>query len=190
LIHIKVFYYIYIEMSFSLHLYLGPMYAGKTTMLIKNIDDNTIVLDFIEENSCYFGHVVSHDNLEHKCIKLNRLCNLFIVNSINIIETFRNAKKILINEAQFFPDLLEFIKMIERYSVRVEVYGLDGDFERKPFGQILDIIPYCDSVVKLKGKCSYCNELSIFSKRITDNKEQYLVDETAYRPVCRQCYLP
>jgi thymidine kinase len=176
-------------MAFSLHLYLGPMYAGKTSQLIRNIDDSSIVLDFTEESGCYFGSIVSHDKVKSRCIKLNRLCNMFITTDIDIIDSFRNAKKILINEAQFFPDLLAFVKMIEKYSLKVEVYGLDGDFERKSFGQILDIIPYCDSVVKLKGKCDYCNELSIFSKRITSHKEQYLADETAYKPVCRKCYL-
>jgi thymidine kinase len=176
-------------MAFSLHLYLGPMYAGKTSQLIRSINDNSIVLDFTEEKGCHNGYILSHDKVKSRCIKLNRLCNLFITTDIDIIDSFRNAKKILINEAQFFPDLLSFVKMIEKYSVRVEVYGLDGDFERNMFGQILDIIPYCDSVVKLKGKCQYCNDLSLFSKRITNNKEQYLVDETAYHPVCRNCYL-
>ncbi len=175
-------------MTFSLHLYLGPMYAGKTTTLIDNIDSKSIVLDFTEETDCRFGTLCSHDNVNVKCIKLNRLCNIFITTCIDIIDTFRTSNKILINEAQFFPDLLSFIKTIETYSVRVEVYGLDGDFERKPFGQILDIIPYCDSVVKLKGICN-CEKSSLFSKRITNNKEQYLVDEKAYRPVCRRCYL-
>lgn len=176
-------------MTYSLHLYLGPMYAGKTSQLIRNIDQDTIVLDFSEENGCHMGHLFSHDKQKSSCIKTNRLCNLFITTDIYMIESFRNAKKILINEAQFFPDLLQFVKLIENYSVKVEIYGLDGDFERKTFGQISDVIPLCDSVVKLKGKCYFCNELSIFSKRITTHKEQYLVDENAYRPVCRSCYL-
>lgn len=176
-------------MVFSLHLYLGPMYAGKTSQLIRNIDNETIILDYTEVKSCHMGYVITHDKDKALCIKLNRLCDLFITTDIEMIDLFRTAKKILINEAQFFSDLLNFIKIIEGYSVKVEVYGLDGDFERKPFGQILDIIPWCDSVVKLKGKCCFCNELSLFSKRITNNKEQYLIDETAYRPVCRSCYL-
>jgi thymidine kinase len=175
-------------MTFSLHLYLGPMYAGKTSQLIQNIDAKTIVLDYCESNETYNGVLKSHDKVETSCIKLNRLCNLFIITDIDMLETFRNAKKVLINEAQFFPDLLAFIKLIEGYELRVEVYGLDGDFERNKFGQIPEIIPYCDSVVKLKGKCCYCGDHSIFSKRITCNKEQYLVDENAYRPVCRKCY--
>ena len=29
--------------------------------------------------------------------------------------------------------------------------GLDGDSNRKPFGQILECIPLCDSVVKLRA---------------------------------------
>lgn len=174
-------------MTFSLHLYLGPMYSGKTSALIHSIDSKTIVLDYTEKNNCFVGTLCSHDNVKTDCIKLNRLTNMFITTDIDIIETFRNAKKILINEAQFFSDLLDFVKLIEKYSIRVEVYGLDGDFERSPFGQILDIIPYCDSVIKFKGICQ-CESPSLFSKRITNDKQQYLADEKAYRPVCRKCY--
>jgi thymidine kinase len=163
------------------------MYAGKTTTLISHIDDNTIVLDYTEINVCISGTLNSHNKEETTCIKLPRLCDLFVYDKMN---DFKNLKKILINEAQFFPDLIDFIKLIENFSLRVEVYGLDGDFERKPFGQILDIIPYCDSVTKLRGQCSnICSSESLFSKRIVSNKEQYLLDETAYRPVCRYCYL-
>lgn len=174
---------------YSLKLFIGPMYAGKTTHLIEHINQESIVLDFSESSECFNGTLTSHKKEKVNCIKIHRLCDLFITTSIDIIDQFRKTKRILINEAQFFSDLLEFIKTIEKYNVEIFVYGLDGDFERKPFGQILNIIPYCNEVVKLNGSCYYCNQPSLFSKRIVNNKEQYLTDETAYRPVCRKCYL-
>ena len=174
-------------MVFNLHLYIGPMYAGKTTQLITSVDTNTLVLDYTE-SGLYESELISHRKETIKCVKIHRLCELFITDNNYVIQLLKKSNKIVINEAQFFPDLIDFIKIIENYSIQVEVYGLDGDFERKSFGQILDIIPLCDSVTKLKGKCYYCDMESIFSKRITTDKEQYLVDETAYRPVCRLCY--
>jgi thymidine kinase len=93
---------------------------------------------------------------------------------------------IFINEAQFFPDLLEFVQQYEN-TKEIRIYGLDGDYLRRPFGQILDVIPYCDSIEKLRGVC-VCGQRSIHSKRVTDDVGQFLLDEKAYVPACRICY--
>ena len=68
--------------------------------------------------------------------------------------------------------------------------GLDGDFERKKFGQILDLIPLCDKVTKLTSLCSICKNgtVGIFSKRITSQTEQTVVGSDNYIPVCRSSY--
>ena len=97
---------------------------------------------------------------------------------------------ILINEGQFFPDLEEFVKILLTNDKKVYVCGLDGDFERKKFGQILNLIPLCDKVTKLTSICSLCKNGNpgIFSKRISDEKEQTLVGSDNYIPVCRICY--
>ena len=73
---------------------------------------------------------------------------------------------------------------------KVYVCGLDGDFERKKFGQILDLIPLCDTVTKLTSLCSLCKNgtKGIFSKRITSETEQTVVGSDNYIPVCRNCY--
>jgi thymidine kinase len=67
---------------------------------------------------------------------------------------------------------------------------LDGDFERKKFGTILDLIPLCDKVRKLTSLCSTCKDgtLAIFSMRLTKEKEQTVVGSDNYIPVCRKCY--
>ena len=50
---------------------------------------------------------------------------------------------------RFFNDLYEFVLKCEEKDKKVIMSGLDGDSNRKPFGQILNCIPLCDSVVKL-----------------------------------------
>ena len=100
---------------------------------------------------------------------------------------------VLINEGQFFNDLYDIvIKMVEEMDMTVYVYGLDGDFQRKPFGQILDLIPICDSVQKLQSFCAKCKDgtLALFSHRIVNDNSQILIGSAEqYVPLCRKCFL-
>jgi len=100
------------------------------------------------------------------------------------------SEVVLINEGQFFPDLEEFVKILLKNNKKIYVCGLDGDFERKKFGQMLDLIPLCDKVTKLTSLCSICKNGTpgIFSKRITMEKVQTVVGSDNYIPVCRICY--
>jgi thymidine kinase len=101
-----------------------------------------------------------------------------------------NSEVILINEGQFFPDLIEFVNKLLENEKKVYVCGLDGDFQRKKFGQMLDLIPLCDKVEKLTSLCSLCKNgtKGIFSMRLTHEKEQTIVGSENYIPVCRSCY--
>jgi thymidine kinase len=166
----------------TVHVYIGPMYAGKTTHLISLFCYyGGIILDYSETNDNNVGTLNSHNNVSKECYKVNKL-----IDFMEKVGTFE--KNIFINEAQFFDDLHDFVLKYEK-TKNIYVFGLDGDFERKPFGQILNIIPLCDTVIKFKGICKKCTTSdSLFSKRIVSNKEQYLLDETAYIPMCRQCY--
>ncbi len=166
------------------HLYLGPMYAGKTTELIRlhHIYGGTI-LDYMQDTTpCADGVIVTHDNINSPCTKVNKLMDCIPLTS----------KHVYINEAQFFPDLLDFLRAVEECTSPhvIYIFGLDGDFRREPFGQILQTLPLCDTVVKLQGVCAKCDEReSCFSKRITTDTQQWLLDDKAYIPTCRACYL-
>ena len=77
-----------------------------------------------------------------------------------------------------------------KWNKKIYICGLDGDFERKKFGSILDLIPLCDKVEKLSSLCSICKDGApgIFSLRLTKEKQQTLVGSNNYIPVCRNCY--
>ena len=46
-----------------------------------------------------------------------------------------NASSIFINEAQFYPDLVDFVKHFMK-TKNIYVYGLDGDFKQEKIGHI------------------------------------------------------
>lgn len=71
----------------------------------------------------------------------------------------------------------------------VIVAGLDGTFQQKPFGNILELIPIAERVIKLSAICVYCGKDAAFTQRIVDNSEVELIGgEDAYRPTCRKCF--
>ena len=126
----------------------------------------------------------SHDKVTAPCI---RTATLDEARKTNI---FQDAEVILINEGQFFDDLYEFVVDMLQEKKKIYICGLDGDFERKPIGTILSLIPLCDNVTKLTSLCSICRNgtLGIFSMRLTEEKSQILVGVDNYVPVCRMCY--
>lgn len=179
------------SMSGSLHLFIGCMYAGKTTKLIEtykqSIENNKIVTIVTHSDETrYSVHEIStHDQKKISCVKY-RSIQSFIEHESAIIE---KSDIILIDEGQFFIDLLMIIQLVEHYNKEVYVFGLDGDFKRNKFGRILDLIPICDTIEKLSAKCK-CGKNAIFSKRTIKNESQILVGSAdAYEPNCRTCYV-
>ena len=96
---------------------------------------------------------------------------------------------LFINEAQFFTDLYKAVEWLLFHNKKVYVCGLDGDFQRQKFGSILDIIPLCDDVVKLKAICTNCKSSNgIFTKRLSKEKKQTIIGSDNYASLCRKCY--
>jgi len=52
----------------------------------------------------------------------------------------------------------------------VIIAALDGTFQRKPFGNILNLIPLAETVSKLSAVCIDCGNEAAFTKRIIDNQ--------------------
>jgi thymidine kinase len=103
-----------------------------------------------------------------------------------------SADTILINEGQFFKGLYDTVlEMVEKENKEVHICGLDGDFKRNIFGEILELIPYCDHVEKLTSLCASCKDgkPGLFSHRITSENEQIVVGADNYKPLCRKCYM-
>ena len=80
---------------------------------------------------------------------------------------------ILIDNLHFFPDCLEYLPMFaNKYNKTIIAAGLDCNFNREPFENIVNLIPKCDSVVKLTAFCDILKDetLGIFSHKESDNK--------------------
>jgi thymidine kinase len=188
-----------------LELFIGPMFSGKTSKLLEIYKQSMfcnipiIVINHSSDIRYHDTHLSTHDKTMIPCVQTTELMTIWDYGSIDepieekLYDThikFRESKVVLINEGQFFPDLLPCVEELLKDGKHVYVCGLDGDFERKKFGTILDLIPLCDKVTKMTSLCSRCKNgtSGIFSLRITQEKTQFLIGSDNYIPVCRKCY--
>ena len=125
-----------------------------------------------------------------KRVRLNK-----IINNLSEIsdEEIKNIDVLIIDEGQFFNDLYDNInKWLNNYSINIIVAGLDGDFQRKPIGQILNLIPLSDKCIKLNSICNICKDgtKAPFSYRCVKSNDIILIGGSeSYIPVCRTHYL-
>ena len=173
-----------------LELIIGPMFSGKTSRIVevynqcKFCNIQVAVINHVIDNRYDDELLSTHDKIKIPCIKTSHLGDVCKQSEI------LNAGVILINEGQFFEDLYPVVVDLLYQKKKIYICGLDGDFERKKFGQILDLIPLSDKVTKLTSLCSLCKDGTpgIFSMRLTEEKIQTLVGSENYIPVCRKCY--
>jgi thymidine kinase len=192
-----------------LELIIGPMYAGKTSKLLeiykqcKFCNIPVVVINYGEDKRYHEEMLSTHDKIMIPCIQLIDLSGIYYSNyhylsdnpelvekADNQNSQIWNAQVVLINEAQFFKDLKVVVNHMLGEGKKVYVSGLDGDFKREKFGEILDLIPICDKVTKLKSLCSLCKDgtNAIFSLRLTCEEQQKVIGSDNYIPVCRNCY--
>ena len=192
-------------MSGYLELFIGPMFSGKTSKLLEIYKQNIfckipiIVINHSSDIRYHQTLLSTHDKIMIPCIQTTHLLNIWNYDNLedpideelmNIHFQFREANVVLINEGQFFPDLIQCVEELLKEKKKIYICGLDGDFERKKFGEIIDLIPLCDKVTKMSSLCGICKDgtLGIFSLRLTQEKEQFLIGSDNYIPVCRECY--
>ena len=188
-----------------LELFIGPMFSGKSTRLVdiykqcKFCNIPITVINHTIDNRYDDELLSTHDQVKIPCLQACELNDIWTDNGYKKTGDMKNlwaynavkdSDVILINEGQFFPDLYDVVVDMLKCNKKVYICGLDGDFERKKFGQILDLIPLCDKVTKLTSLCSQCKDGTpgIFSMRLTNEKQQTLVGSDNYIPVCRKCY--
>ena len=172
----------------KLEVIAGPMFAGKTTYIINEYNKYTSMdykcVAINHANDVRYGDdVVSN----HNQIKIPSINSSLLYNIKSDISKY---KVLFINEGQFFDDLYGFVKEMLELDKIIFVCGLDGDFQRKKFGSILDIIPLADEVVKVNGICHKCKRRkSLFTHRIVKEGGQVVVgNDNLYMALCRPCY--
>jgi len=181
----------------------GPMYSRKTTRLLdiykkfKFCEIPTMVINYTKDNRYSDANMLSsHDKVMIPCTLALTLSELIDFTSEDALknsahyQAFMDSQVILINEGQFFRDIVPWVTMaVEKYHKNVYICGLNSDFKRNKFGNWLDLELISDNVVMLHSFCSHCKKKpALFSHRLTQENDVELIGSDCYIPVCRKCY--
>lgn len=113
-------------------LVLGPMFAGKSTELLRKIkryrvaSKKCLLIKYANDTRYSEECVSTHDKQMQKAVSCKDL--------MEVKDIADEYEVIGVDEGQFFDNLLEFCETMANQGKCVIVAALDGTFERKPFG--------------------------------------------------------
>lgn len=186
-------------------LWLGPMTSGKTDEMLRTLRRHTHLSRTIVRLLKYAADpiagnttVLSRSNASmsaHDAINTGEEGWDFIRGCLaEAGESGANNIVIGLDEAQFVTDLDVMVKAVLGYegsiNIRLVMAGLDSDFRGIMWENIIRVIPYCNSVVKLEAICDTCQETDAqLTKRLVANNERILLDKDHYSAACYKCHL-
>lgn len=165
----------------------GPMFSGKSTELMRRVrrfqvaQYNCLVVKYAKDTRYSESGMATHDKNTMDAVSANCLAD--------VRPLALKACVIGIDEGQFFPDTVPFAEEMANLGKIIIVAALDGTFQRKAFGNILNLVPLAESVVKLHAVCMQCYKEAAYTKRIGAEKEVEVIGGAdKYQAVCRKCY--
>lgn len=180
------------ENTGEIQIIIGPMWSGKSSELLRRYRlyqlkySCCIIKHSIDDRYSNDNTVVTHDKL--KCNNNVIQCNDDIMNCYDLASKYQ---VVCIDEGQFFKNLVIFCEALANTGITVIVAGLDGDFNRKPFGEILQLIPLAERVTKLSAICDFsgCKKNASFTHRTVSGSEVVVVGGSdKYKAYCREHY--
>lgn len=155
----------------------GPMYAGKTTELLKRIlwarngcGKAVLVLKPAFDKRYSITKIVSHDGLS---VESKAISSFSEVSSL-----IGDAEMICIDESQFFTsphftdDIIEWISKFLADGKEVVATGLDMDWKGHPFDISARLSAMADDVIKIKANCTVCGTSAAKTFKKFPNEEQ------------------
>lgn len=178
-----------------LELIVGPMFAGKTSTLLGIIHRYNVIgykcLAVTHSSDTRYSDtavLMSHNKEQLPAYATD------VLTAVREHPDYANSQVIAIEEAHFFEDLYDFVyNAVENDKKNVIVVGLNGDYLRRPIGQLSLLYPLADSIHKIDALCTYCPQPTnaIFTKHrvavTVKTDSQILVGgANIYEAVCRK----
>lgn len=178
----------------SLDIIIGPMFSGKSSRILDiasryaAIGTEVFIIKHASDRRYAYSedNIVTHDGRKAVCAEAWDLHQSVLQSRIE------DYNVIIVEEAQFFTHLVPFVEyVVDTLHKKLYLVGLDGDSNRRKFGEILDCIPLADRVERITAMCKKCanGTPGIFSHRRSNGNEQVLIGGSdCYETLCRECY--
>ena len=164
----------------------GPMFSGKTSEMLRQLEraymaKKKVVLLRPQMDSRPF--------LSHSPKDISWLEEQFVEN-IAEFDAF-DYDVIGIDEGQFQQGLTSFCLEYSQMGKKIVVSALHATSECEMFEPIVNLVPYCDEIVKLNAVCTNCgSELGSYTKYLAGDKTDKVAvgGSEEYTARCAACY--
>lgn len=173
-----------------MELVCGPMFAGKTTMLIKRLraareaGEAVVVVKPARDTRYGVERIVTHDGaaLDARPIRT----------TAELIPAVAAATVVGVDEAHFFDaSLAEECQLLSRRGVRVIVAGVDLDHRGCWFDVMAALRRIADEVTCVEAVCARCGTPARFTQRLVAGDDRIIVGGAGdYEPRCERCFQP
>lgn len=191
----------------SIHIYTGPMGSEKTSNILARIHkysnitkERVLLINFSEDNRSESRDGVSthvYGDSSEK-IPIGKYIDSVKVNILKEItdDIIGRYSVIGIDEAQFYPDLEEYIRYHSHNSnLTLYIAGLCFDSNNEPFGQVRNLLDIATTFEKLTAICSLCEPRMMSQASFTfatgkkPNAEVAIGGLDMYKPLCHRHYI-
>lgn len=177
----------------SIEVICGPMFAGKSTELLRRIRRHDIAGNRIRlvkpVTDTRSDRVHTHDGMTVVAVEVPEI--------FDGIMGAEDYNVIAFDEVQFFdiePGDMELIFDLARSGVRVIFAGVDMDHFGNPFETTATLLGLATNVTKLTSVCADCGELDATRTQwISDlpyNEQTRVGGSDRYAPKCIHCFQP
>lgn len=172
-------------MSGKIVVYTGPMFSGKSGMLLvayeKAMISGKSVVSIKPKSDDRFG----------KSVIKSRSFGEIEANNISDISELLNydADIYIIDEFQFLDGDVSIIQFLANKGKVFHIAGLDMTAEGKPFARMAEICAIANQVIKNVAVCNECkHENAIYSFFLGIKTKDILIGDKEYIALCRSCW--
>jgi thymidine kinase len=154
---------------------LGPMFSGKSSELLKKyrrhkkLGLKCILVKYLHDTRYSKTGIATHDLVIQDKDVITCGTKLKYID-----EVMNNYDVILIDEGQFFDDIVDVVDNLANNGKKIIIASLDGTFEQKPFGHTLELIPKAEKVKKIIKSGKYVNSRHE-KKGGCDNRAEHVI---------------
>ena len=189
--------------KYTLELYTGPMWSGKSHQLIKKYynlfseDGEALAFKHVFDTREPKGRITSREEPEKFITNIIRVEGL---HSLTAIIEEKKPRLVFIDEAHFFDknyplqDISYYcmkIAYLSMQGIQFFISGLNYDYKKQVFHTINKLTKHCSKNQILKAHCSRCGTKfsAEYTKNLVPIEGSFAVgDNELYAPMCSHCF--